>query len=107
MSATPLQPAPEPTGVSDDARPQWSHERGEEEQEVEEVAVEVEGRAGREQLHSGVVANVRDDDDDDAPSSLVSDLLPLEALPPAPSGSWRPQWPTNPDSELTYLGKIH
>lgn len=104
VSTTPLRPAPEPTGVSDDARLQRSHERGEEEkgeEEEEAAAAAVEGRAERAELHSGLVAN---DDDDDAASSPVSDLLPLEALP---SGSRVPQWPTNPDSELTSLGKTH
>lgn len=105
MSTTRLCPAPEPTGVSNDARPPLSLERGKEEVEEvdEEDEVLAERRAGRKQLHSGLVAN---DDDDDA-SLPVSDLLPLEALPPAPSDSQGPQWPTNLDSELTSLGKSH
>lgn len=98
MSTTRLRPDPEPTGVSIDARPQLSIEKGEEEAEEKEEVL-AERRAGREQL-------VATDEDDDS-SSPVSDLLPLEALPPAPSGSRGPQGPTNLDSELTSLGKTH
>lgn len=92
--------------MSDDVRPQRSRERGEEvEEEAQEEVVVMEGRAGREQLHFDRGTN--DDDDAAASSSLVPNLLQLEALPPAPSGSQGPQRPTNPDSELTSPGKTH
>lgn len=98
----------EPTDALDEVRAHGGDDavdggRGEDEEE---------GRAGREQLHSGVV-----DDDDDAfaaaaaatataaASSLVTYPLPPEAHLPATSGSQPPLGFTNPGSELTSLGK--